>query len=102
MNGVHWDKKEQVAFPQKVNGKTIMGNSELPVATNKPLPGKIDPHVCPLCQHENGCGNIALSNGDCWCRSPDITFTEALFEQVPDEVKGLVCICKSCVTERGK
>ncbi|WP_217647369.1 cysteine-rich CWC family protein [Amphritea atlantica] len=64
-------------------------------------PDRIDPTVCPLCHQDNGCGGISSSvaEPDCWCRSPDIAFPEALLALVPEEAKGKACICKSCASK---
>lgn len=61
-------------------------------------PDVIDPNLCPVCQQDNRCGNIASggSGASCWCRSPEITFSDSLLNQVPDVAKGKACICRSC------
>ncbi|UTW02188.1 cysteine-rich CWC family protein [Amphritea atlantica] len=61
-------------------------------------PDTIDPNVCPLCQQANRCGNIASCGSDphCWCSSPEITFSDALLNQVPEATRGKACICRSC------
>ncbi|WP_290699638.1 cysteine-rich CWC family protein [Amphritea sp.] len=61
-------------------------------------PDAIDPNLCPICQQDNRCGNMASCGSDenCWCRSPDITFSESLLSQVREEAKGKACICRAC------
>ncbi|WP_201356374.1 cysteine-rich CWC family protein [Amphritea japonica] len=61
-------------------------------------PNTIDPNLCPICQQDNRCGNIASCGADesCWCS--EITFPEGVLNQVPDEAKGMACICKSCAS----
>ena len=57
-----------------------------------------DPLVCPLCGQANGCLNLGAQdvNRACWCNDPAIAFPQALLAQVPAQLRGKACICKSC------
>ncbi|MDO6720417.1 cysteine-rich CWC family protein [Psychrosphaera sp. 1_MG-2023] len=49
-----------------------------------------------MCNTDNQCGNLTNCGEDCWCTSPDITFTKELLNKVPDDLKDKACICKAC------
>ncbi|WP_036566554.1 cysteine-rich CWC family protein [Oceanospirillum beijerinckii] len=59
----------------------------------------VAPLVCPICQQNNDCLNLACGDTDkaCWCNHPDITFPQDLLDQVPAELKRKACICRNCV-----
>lgn len=52
--------------------------------------------LCPLCGEENHChmatGKDPMS---CWCTKRSIP--EGLLLLLPEEAKGLACICEACV-----
>jgi hypothetical protein len=55
----------------------------------------VDASVCPVCGEPNQCAMAADPGAsDCWC------FTAQLSDQalaaVPEEARGLVCICPRC------
>ena len=59
----------------------------------------IDPTPCPICKSPNACGiERARITGDhterCWCF--DTVMSEDVLEQVPDEAKGVSCVCAKC------
>ncbi len=55
----------------------------------------LDTRCCPLCGQPNYCVMAAgQSKKPCWCSEMKISL--ALLGQVPPEVQGKVCICKSC------
>lgn len=56
---------------------------------------KKDEKKCPLCGELNACQAGTLNK--CWCQN--IKVPEALLEKVPEEKKGKVCICYSCIEE---
>lgn len=62
---------------------------------------RVEPNLCPLCNLDNRCGNLTDCGDDCWCTSPDISFTNKLLNKVPDELKGKACICKACALAQG-
>ena len=55
----------------------------------------IDPKLCPLCGGNNHCANEEGTGVPCWCLTASIP-KEAI-EQVPEQMKGLACICQGCV-----
>ena len=57
-----------------------------------------NPLVCPLCGQANGCLNLGAQdvNRACWCNDPAIKFPQALLAQIPPQLRGKACICKSC------
>ncbi|MGJ8693339.1 MAG: cysteine-rich CWC family protein [Thalassotalea sp.] len=61
-------------------------------------PESINPNLCPICQQDNRCGNLAACSSDesCWCTAPDISFSEQLLQLVPSAGKNKACICKAC------
>ncbi|WP_183567639.1 cysteine-rich CWC family protein [Paenibacillus endophyticus] len=52
---------------------------------------------CPLCGQPNACGIKAVheTQSDCWCFHEQ--FPEALLQQLPVDMRGKACICKSCL-----
>ncbi|WP_413111729.1 cysteine-rich CWC family protein [Thaumasiovibrio sp. DFM-14] len=67
--------------------------------TWNPMNAKLDPTACPLCGESNVCANHASSGKttSCWCKDPSLTFSQPLFLDIPLELKGKACVCKSCV-----
>lgn len=61
-------------------------------------PENISPNLCPLCHQDNRCGNLSVcdSSTSCWCRSPEIKFSEKLLNKIPNDAKKKACICKAC------
>lgn len=47
--------------------------------------------TCPICGQDNGC----MLSKDCWCYS--VKVPRALLDTLPEDKKGVACICKSCV-----
>ncbi|WP_258171222.1 cysteine-rich CWC family protein [Paenibacillus sp. R14(2021)] len=61
-------------------------------------PSAVDPALCPICGKDNRCGNLkGMPQGTCWCFST--TFSEEIFNLIPDDRRGLACICQACVEE---
>ncbi|WP_081945604.1 cysteine-rich CWC family protein [Thalassotalea sp. ND16A] len=58
----------------------------------------INPNKCPLCKENNRCLNSSCSDSsqNCWCKNPDIKFSESLLKQIPDSARNKACICKAC------
>ncbi len=52
--------------------------------------------ICPICKKENKCASVlGLDVNNCWCMTTSIP--KGLLETIPDEKRGLSCVCKSCV-----
>jgi len=59
----------------------------------------LTPTQCPLCHRANACAmEVAKATGQpvqrCWC--VDAVFTPALMAQIPDNAKGVACVCAQC------
>jgi hypothetical protein len=52
--------------------------------------------ACPLCGGPNDCA-IARGEDKCWCF--DEIFPPNLFERMPPEDEGKVCVCRNCVAD---
>jgi hypothetical protein len=50
--------------------------------------------TCPICGAPNDCA-IARGEDKCWCF--DEVFPANLFERVPPESQGEICVCRNCV-----
>lgn len=51
--------------------------------------------VCPICGKDNNCASLRnLEHFDCWCK--DIKFQKDVLEHIPEELKGISCVCMSC------
>jgi hypothetical protein len=50
--------------------------------------------TCPLCGGANDCGT-ALGKSACWCFSAAIA--PDVLARVPDEQRGVSCVCQRCV-----
>ncbi|MET3478207.1 hypothetical protein ABIC38_004493 [Variovorax sp. 1126] len=65
------------------------------------VPGLIDATRCPLCGEPNRCAmEIERETGQaqppCWCMQVD--FSNAPLTNLPEEMRGLACICLHCAT----
>ncbi|MET3395544.1 hypothetical protein ABIC33_006220 [Variovorax sp. 1140] len=65
------------------------------------VPGLIDATRCPLCGEPNRCAmEIERETGQaqppCWCMQVD--FSNAPLTNLPEEMRGLACICLRCAT----
>lgn len=49
-------------------------------------------YICPLCGENNNCQHGKES---CWCT--DVKIPKSLFDMIPEEKRGKVCICKTCI-----
>ena len=61
----------------------------------------IDPTRCPICEEPNACAMEVAKATDnkperCWCF--DAVFAAEVMDLVPDEAKGLACICAKCAS----
>lgn len=62
----------------------------------------VDARLCPLCQMDNFCGNLAVKNDDeegvaslsCWCAT--VTLTSDLLASIPESARGKACVCQQC------
>lgn len=52
-----------------------------------------DDKFCPLCEQENRCE--VKSQQGCWCMNTQVP--AALLAKVPDNLKGISCVCNSCI-----
>ncbi len=52
-----------------------------------------DPARCPICGHDNHCG-LSAGRDDCWCFDEKIA--ETSLAQIPEDAKGVACVCRSC------
>ena len=56
-----------------------------------------EPHLCPLCGKPNEC---ALADGrapeSCWCFTAQVT--PRALERIPEEARGVACLCQACAT----
>ena len=56
----------------------------------------VDPAICPICGKDNRCGNLkGMPKGTCWCFGTK--FPEEIFKLIPEDRRGLACICQACV-----
>lgn len=53
--------------------------------------------ICPLCGKDNNCQH---GQGGCWCDT--VVIPRYILDMVPDDKKGKVCICKSCIEKYTK
>jgi len=56
----------------------------------------IEKGKCPLCGGDNNCA--ALKNVDpstCWCMKKKVP--KNLLKRIPDNLRGLSCVCEKCV-----
>ena len=58
-------------------------------------PVSVDPSHCPSCGRPNEC-QAALGKDTCWCF--EITIDPARLAAIPDEAKGVACLCQACAT----
>lgn len=73
-------------FPQAVND-----NKTIEEVYNEVMIRYLEIRTCPLCGKNNDCRH----SKECWCHS--VTIPKSLTEMIPEDKKGKVCICKSCV-----
>ncbi|MFM9927927.1 cysteine-rich CWC family protein [Variovorax sp. H27-G14] len=64
-----------------------------------PPAGLIDATRCPLCGEQNRCAmEVERETGQaqpaCWCMQID--FSNAPLTNLPEEMRGLACICARC------
>ena len=60
----------------------------------------LTPSQCPLCHEPNACAMEVAKATDqpvqrCWC--VDAVFTPDLMERIPNNAKGMSCVCLQCV-----
>lgn len=55
----------------------------------------LDPTRCPLCGEPNACG-VAQGRSECWCFDEKIP--AEVLARLPEEAKGIVCVCRACAT----
>jgi hypothetical protein len=54
---------------------------------------------CPLCAGDNDCAIAAgRAAQTCWCMTVDIP--AALLETLPEDERGVRCLCSKCVSDR--
>lgn len=65
----------------------------------------IDTTRCPLCGGDNRCAvELARATGaaqaPCWCMDIGMSAAsrQALEERIPQEARGLACVCAACMT----
>ena len=52
--------------------------------------------ICPVCGEENKCGMLrGIDHNECWCTK--VEFDKEIFELIPEEYRGISCVCLSCV-----
>lgn len=61
----------------------------------------LDASRCPLCGAVNRCAmEVERETGErqppCWCMAAEFTFSPELLAKVPQEKRGLACICARC------
>lgn len=55
----------------------------------------VDPARCPLCGRENVCAMASDPDAThCWCF--DVTIVPEALERVPDQARGVACVCAAC------
>jgi hypothetical protein len=69
------------------------------MTTAAAAPGWIDPTRCPLCGEPNRCAmeterETGQPQPPCWCMQVD--FSNAPLTNLPEEMRGLACICARC------
>lgn len=60
----------------------------------------IHPNICPLCGQPNQCAMeveraTGVTQGPCWCTQTQ--FSAELLNKIPDEARGIACLCQACV-----
>nr|WP_088958270.1 cysteine-rich CWC family protein [Variovorax sp. HW608] len=61
----------------------------------------VDASRCPLCGEANRCAlEVERETGQkqppCWCMTAESSFSPALLAQLPQEKRGLACVCARC------
>jgi Cysteine-rich CWC len=64
-----------------------------------PLDAVLDEALCPLCGNSNQCAmevekTTGIAQPPCWCAS--LTIGEDLLAAIPEDSRGLACICSAC------
>ena len=59
----------------------------------------IDASRCPLCGESNACG-MAAGQESCWCF--DVSIPAAVLEKIPEEARGVACVCEACARDRDR
>lgn len=54
---------------------------------------KVNESICPLCKQANRC-DVQSPQG-CWCMNTQVP--AELLAKVPDELKGVTCVCNVCI-----
>ena len=65
------------------------------------VPASLDASRCPLCGEANRCAmEVERETGQkqppCWCMAAAYTFSPELLATVPQDQRGLACICARC------
>ncbi|NLY77941.1 MAG: cysteine-rich CWC family protein [Tissierellia bacterium] len=53
--------------------------------------------ICPICGGPNNCQHGEAS---CWCQ--EVVIPKHIIEMVPEDKRGKVCICISCIEKYAK
>ena len=58
----------------------------------------IEALACPICGEPNRCSAAESGAFDtpCWCQS--VTVSAAVLARVPDDKRGVACVCRQCAT----
>lgn len=52
---------------------------------------------CPICGKDNSCGMLnGVPHEECWCTK--VKVEKEMLEAIPEEYKGLSCICLNCIS----
>jgi len=56
----------------------------------------IEKGKCPICGRNNGCAfNTGADPKTCWCMTTPVP--KGLLSHIPDEMRNISCVCKSCI-----
>lgn len=63
-----------------------------------------DPKLCPLCGQANQCAmeverETGVKQPPCWCSQ--IKFDAELLSRVPEQARGIACLCAACAQADG-
>jgi methylmalonyl-CoA mutase cobalamin-binding subunit len=76
-----------------------MGTQYQNAPNRMPASPTINEKYCPICGNPNRCGEKKRINGiqlsRCWCAYE--TFPKNIFQKIPKETYGKVCICQKCL-----
>jgi len=61
----------------------------------------VDASRCPLCGEANRCAleverETGCKQPPCWCMAAEFSFSPESLAKVPEEKRGLACICARC------